>query len=324
MYDIGGNMKKERITVELLNEYRRVAYYYYKAGLTQDEIAKKFKMSRQRVNRILGSCIEMGIVKISIDGLDKCNLEVEAALEKKYGLRDVRIVGDTTDMDMIDSLGDASANYLKNNIDKGEVIGITRGRTISAMVEQLSFGNQQDKDITVTQLMGNTKEENREYGVDKMVFLLAEKLKAKEELLYAPVIVGDASAKKVYMQDPFCKMTYNIMKSCSIAVVGIGTAHSQWKHMVSLYDKNDAQELKWAESVVGEVCTHFFDKNGNEIIPPFRDRIIALALKDYKNIPVRIGVAGGKEKAEAIRGAIKGNYINVLITDKETAEILLE
>lgn len=317
-------MKKERMTAELLNEYRRVAYYYYKVGLTQDEIAKKFKMSRQRVNRILGACIEMGIVKISIEGLEKCNLEIEAALEKKYGIRDVRIVGDTTGMDMIGSLGDASANYLKNSIGQGDVIGITRGRTISAMVEQLSCGIHQEKDITVTQLMGNTKEENREYGVDKMVFLLAEKLKAKEELLYAPVIAGDASAKKVYMQDPFCKITYNIMKSCSVAVVGIGTAHSQWEHMVPLYDKKNAQELKWAESVAGEVCTHFFDKEGNEIVPPFRDRIIAIALKDYKNIPIRIGVAGGKEKAEAIRGAMKGNYINVLITNKETAEILME
>lgn len=316
-------MKKERMTTELLNEYRRVAYYYYKIGFTQDEIAKKFKMSRQRVNRILSACIELGIVKISIEGLEKCNLEIEAALEKKYGLRDVRIVGDTVGIDMIDSLGDASADYLKNNIRKGDVIGITRGRTISAMVEQLPFGGHQE-DLTVTQLMGNTKEENREYGVDKMVFLLAEKLKAKEELLYAPVIVGDASAKKVYMQDPFCKMTYNIMKGCSIAVVGIGTAHSQWKHMVSLYDKKDAQELKWAERVAGEVCTHFFDSEGRKIIPPFRDRIIAIALQDYKNIPVRIGVAGGKEKAKAICGAIKGNYINVLITDRETAEILLE
>ena len=40
-------------------------------------------------------------------------------------------------------------------------------------------------------------------------------------------------------------------------------------------------------------------------------------------IPVRIGIAGGKEKTEAISAAVKGGYINVLITDLQTAKDLL-
>ena len=42
------------------NEYVKVAYYYYKVGMTQDEIAKKMVMSRQRVNRIIKRCLENG------------------------------------------------------------------------------------------------------------------------------------------------------------------------------------------------------------------------------------------------------------------------
>ncbi|WP_461810796.1 sugar-binding transcriptional regulator [Faecalimonas sp.] len=316
-------MKKDRMTTELLNEYGRVAYYYYKGGLTQNEISKKMNMSRQRVNRILSTCIDLGIVKISIEDVEKWNLELEVALEKKYGLCDVRIVSQTSEVDLFDALGDSASEYLKNNISNNDIIGLTRGCTISRMVERFVPDIQKPNDIIVTQLMGNTKEKGGESGIDKMVFLLADKLNAKEEFLYAPVIVGDSSAKKIYMQDPFCKSTYHIMKNCSIAVVGIGTAHSQWKHMVALYDDNEAREAKWAENVVGEVCTHFYDKNGKEVMPPFRDRIISIALEDYKNIPIRIGVAGGVEKAEAIRGAIIGKYINVLITDEETAKKLL-
>ena len=52
--------------------------------------------------------------------------------------------------------------------------------------------------------------------------------------------------------------------------------------------------------------------------------IIAITMEDYKKIPVRIGVAGGEEKAEAIRAAVKGNYINVLVTDLLTAKLLKE
>jgi DNA-binding transcriptional regulator LsrR (DeoR family) len=37
-----------------------------------------------------------------------------------------------------------------------------------------------------------------------------------------------------------------------------------------------------------------------------------------------VGIAGGKRKFEAIRGALRGKLINVLITDRRTAERLLE
>ncbi|WP_256860616.1 sugar-binding domain-containing protein [Paraliobacillus ryukyuensis] len=36
-----------------------------------------------------------------------------------------------------------------------------------------------------------------------------------------------------------------------------------------------------------------------------------------------IGVASGKEKEQAIRAALKGDLIDVLVTDDETAETLL-
>lgn len=72
------------------------------------------------------------------------------------------------------------------------------------------------------------------------------------------------------------------------------------------------------------MCANFFDREGQEAAPPFKDRIIAITMEDYKKIPVRIGVAGGEEKAEAIRAAVKGNYINVLVTDLLTAKLLKE
>ena len=93
--------------------------------------------------------------------------------------------------------------------------------------------------------------------------------------------------------------------------------------MISLYDIKDKTQTEWAKEVVGEVCTHFYDCNGTAVEPPFRDRIISVMLDDYMKIPVRIGIAGGKEKTEAISAAVKGGYINVLITDLQTAKELL-
>ncbi len=314
-------MKKENMTEELTAEYRRVAYYYYKAGLTQEEIANRMQMSRQRVNRIVNACIELGIVEITIKGLDKSNLQMETALEEKYQLREVRIVDSVFDKNIYQELGAAGSAYLQTILKDNDVIGLTRGRTTSALVESIQ-GSENIENLVVTQLIGNGREEEN-IGVDEMIYRFAEKFHATPSVLYAPVILKSNEVRDSLVQEPYFKEAYKIVKACTIAVVGIGTAHSQWKHMVSLYDSQDELAYEWTKDVAGEVCTHFFNYEGEEVKPPFRDRIIAITLDDYMKIPVRIGVAGSLEKTEAIRAALKGKYINVLITDLQTAEKLL-
>ncbi len=315
-------MREEKMTDELLNEYRRVAYYYYKVGLTQDAIAKKMDMSRQRVNRIVSACVRLGIVTITIEGLDQCHLELETKLEQKYGLSEVRIIDSVSEETLFRDLGIEAGNCLKTIMHDGEIVGVTRGRTTVEMVDNLHVPSPHWDNLTITQLIGSTMESDSQARVDNLVYRLADKFGARAEVQHAPIITATPEIKDSFMEDRFFKETYEVMKQCTIAVVGIGTAHSQWKYMVSLYDKNDLKQSEWAENVVGEVCTHFYDKNGDVVEPPFRDRIIAIDINDYKKIPLRIGVAGGVKKVEAIRAALIGGYVNALITDVQTAELL--
>mgnify|MGYP003252901798 FL=1 len=265
----------------------------------------------------------MGIVKITIDGMENCYLELENQLEKKFHLKEVCIIENENPDDLYDNLGAEAAQCLMRHVKNNSIIGIARGRAVSSLIENLPIV-QNKENITVTQLIGNIKEDNSQLGVDNMVYELASKLHAHEEHLYAPIIVGTAELKNAFMEDKVCKNTYSIIKNSDIAIVGIGAAKKQWKYLMSLYSQEDVRQRRWAKKVVGEVCTYFYDENGNEVEPPFRDRIITVSHNDYKSIPIRIGVAGGGEKLDAIIGAVLGGYINVLVTDKEVAEKLLE
>ena len=317
-------MRRKSITEEQKNEYRRVAYYYYKEGLTQEDIAKRMKISRQRVNRIISSCIDLGIVTINIEGLDNSNLELETKLEDKYGLKEVRIINETADEQKIQELGIEGGKYLRSILKDNDIIGFSRGRNTSALVDFLPEDVEYPHNITVTQLMGSAIETNENTAVDETVYHFAAKLHAKASRLYAPIILSNEELRDSFIQEPYFEKSYEVIKKCDIAVVGIGTASSQWKHMISLYDIADKEQTEWAKDVAGEVCTHFYNSEGAAIEPPFRNRIISILLDDYMKIPVRIGVAGGKDKTEAIAAAIKGDYINVLITDLQTARQLME
>ena len=75
---------------------------------------------------------------------------------------------------------------------------------------------------------------------------------------------------------------------------------------------------------IGEILSHVVDKDGNLMKDQFEQHLISLDLEDFKKIPIRVGVAYGIEKKEAILGILRGGYINVLITDEKVAKYLTE
>ena len=120
-------MNINQLTDAQISEYTRVAYYYYKEGSTQEQIAKRMNMSRQRVNRILSACIEYGIVQITINANSKSRLlELESGLKEKYGLLDIRIVDNVNETDIFLDLGNAAGEYLATILRDGDVVGFTR------------------------------------------------------------------------------------------------------------------------------------------------------------------------------------------------------
>jgi len=148
------------------NEYVKVAYYYYKAGMTQDEIAKKMTMSRQRVNRIIKRCLETGIVTITIRENFNTNVELEAQMEERTGLNEVFI--SSSDMkELNESLGAAASVYLERILKDNDIIGFSRGRALSHLVSNLTPINK--KNLTVTQLVGGLNAQETSTNSDNIV-----------------------------------------------------------------------------------------------------------------------------------------------------------
>ncbi len=315
-------MNKNKLTKELLLEYRKVAYYYYISNITQDDIAKKMGMSRQRVNRILGHCTEYGIVKFSIEGLQEDNLEVELLLEKKYNLKGAHIVTNVDSEKIHVDLGKGAAEFLNKMVVDNDIIGFSRGRSISKLVDNLTQTSA--KNLTVTQLFGNEPSSTSEAKIDELVFYASKTLNAQTKLIYAPVLVKDKSLKDSMMKEPLFLDSYSIIKNCTIAFSGIGTKDSQIQHVQNAYGEEKLYDMEWQKEIVGEVCTYYYDSKGKIVKTPFDDRLIRILIDDYLTIPLRVGVAGQPEKVASIKAAIEGNLINALVTDLETAQSLLK
>ncbi|MGB8461693.1 MAG: sugar-binding domain-containing protein, partial [Priestia megaterium] len=75
---------------------------------------------------------------------------------------------------------------------------------------------------------------------------------------------------------------------------------------------------------VGDICSRFFDKDGQICNESLDERTLGLDLEELKKKEYAILVAGGDQKIDSIYGALQGNFANVLVTDQFTARFLLD
>ena len=302
-------------------EMVKVSYYYYKKGLTQGEIAKKMNMSRQRVNRILKKALEDNIVQIKINDMDKYNVELENKLEEKFNLKQSVVINPIDDYTIYGALGIAGAEYLEGILTKEDMIGVTWGRTLSEVAKRLSYNEKLN--VSAVQLIGGLNIAYTDLQADEITRTIGRKLGGNSHILYAPAIVESKEIKDAFMSDNNLKETFENMRKCNIIIAGIG----ELKEDTQLHkdeDLNDEYKKHlFCQGCVGDIGFRWYDKDGNPIRHNYYDRTIGYDILKNKNNALVVGIAGGEKKYEAILGALKGNYLDVLITDNDMAERLI-
>lgn len=298
----------------------KIASDYYIKGMTQAEIASKFSMSRQKVNRIIGSLIEKGIVSIKINGYDESCLELEEKLEKHFNLKQA-IVIDTGGYNLVEKLGTATAVYLKGVIKDEMVIGVSWGKTLAAVVQSMPILKREN--ISVVQCVGGKNAADTSIMADEIVRVMAYKLNANPYFMYAPAIVKDETTKRIIRYEETIKNVFSMIDKCNIALVGIGNVDESstiYKH--KFINANEKDLLKGNGSV-GDICFIPFNINGEIVKTDISQRIIGIDATSLINIPLVIGVAGGEEKKKTVLGALKSGFLDVIITDSNTANYVL-
>jgi DNA-binding transcriptional regulator LsrR (DeoR family) len=87
----------------------------------------------------------------------------------------------------------------------------------------------------------------------------------------------------------------------------------------------DERELAWLRSqgAAGHMAAQFYDIHGQLLDVDVNQRSVGIGIKALLGKDPVIAVAGSEAKAEAILGALRGRYLNVLITDDTAARKVL-
>lgn len=300
----------------------KVANMYYVENLKQSEIAQRMGIDRTTVSKYLKKALKDKIVKITVesDSFD----ELEAALEHRFGLKEACVVPKSYDMQVIkQNMARAGLALLRRIIDDGKVVGLAWGTTISELATMAEQEKNSPADVDFVPLDGGPESIDSEYHVNTICYQMARAFSGRSHYIYAPAIAKTAAIRQAILEDVNYEKISAFWERLNIGIVGIGAPVKSSNLVWAGSFGREAIESLAHTGAVGEICSVFYDINGREVETPFSDRIIAVGLEKMRNLEYNIGLAASREKVPAIMGALRGHLINVLITDEETAKILL-
>lgn len=322
-------LSKAQSKDKYLNILSEVSSLYYEKNMTQSEIAEMMCISRSRVSRLLKEAKMQKIVTFKVKKIGKRSYGLENIIKRKYNLEDVFVINESFQNEIyptanieyssINLLSKYAARYIENNLSSSMCIGMSWGRSVSNVVDNLSIQSKQNKkDISVVQVVGSLLSDSCQVEQMGTVIKMVEKLNAKGYFLQAPLYFDDIDLKKALMKQRVISNVLNIAKSSDILLTGIGDMHYDSFSFMwhSFGSSNLLNELENNQGV-GFICGQCYSIDGKPIKNDFNDHIMGINLEQVKKIPKVVAVAGGEKKGKAVLGALRGGYLDVLVTDRE-------
>ncbi|GAB2592132.1 sugar-binding transcriptional regulator [Kribbella endophytica] len=314
----------------------KVARMYHEKGIRQPRIATELNLSQARVSRMLKQAVEVGIVHTVVTMPSGVHSDLEDELQGRYGLRDAVVV-DTgglsvgpgglsagVDEDVLPALGSGAAAYLDMTLTGGHLIGISSwSETLISAVDRMPRKSVPVAE-KVVQIVGGLGDAAVQMQATRLTARFAELTGAMPVYLPAPGLVGTPAVRRAMMNDVSVREVLGTWSQLTDALVGIGSLEpspllQRSGNAVAVADQDELRRL----GAVGDVCFRFFDEEGKHVRSTFDQRVIGVTAKELLAVPRRIGVAGGDRKHSAIRAALLGGWINILITDLSMAQRLL-
>ena len=307
---------------------------YYHQQKQQNEIAKALRLSSSKVSRLLKRAFDQGLIRVELD-LPQ-NPRLAAAVVERFGLRDVVVVPTGGRGEIKEELGAAAAAYFEKVAANGINVGLSCGFTLYHTIHHLR--DRRFRDITLYPLSGESTLRLVDLFPNTLVGMMAAKYRPHVAAYALPVHHASSLAESVrerrrLVRDPEVRRIFEAAQAVDIALVGVGMIGEQTPGFCSLAESYgvSVRALKKL-GVVGEINYQPFDGEGRvvdrkelrfltgRVLSVTADRLKALSQAYGKYV---IAVAGGRQKLAAIRGALKGGFMNVLVTDEDTALALV-
>ena len=307
---------------------------YYRQARPQKEIARALGVSAATVSRLLKRAYDEGFVRVELD-LPRAE-ELEAALTERFGLLEAVVVAAGGRADLKEELGAAAAAYFEKIASNGIRVGLSCGFTLYETIRQLR--ERRFRDLALYPLSGESTLKMVDLSPNTLVGMMAAKYRPHVSAYALPVqhllsLREIERERRRLLRDPEIRSIYEAAQAVDIALVGIGMIGEQTPGFCALAESYGVSVKRLRQlGVVGEINYQPFDAAGHTVDRPelrvLMHRILSVEVGRLQTLSRRpdrhvVAIAGGRAKLDAVRGALAGRFMNVLVTDEDLAAALV-
>lgn len=302
----------------------RILVMYYQDGKKQSEIAAETQLSVATINRMIRQGRESGMVEITLKSPWVSAHQLEQQLAQLGALQQVVVApnsasGDDANLQVV---GAAAADFLLSQLRDGDVIAITGGKGVSALVDALATTRKFD--VEVVPALGCVQ--GKHYtDVNHVASEMAAKLGGKAWQIHAPLFADTPEQRDMLMNISAVNNVLQKAREATLAVVGLGSIHTDSS---SYYDLNllarHASARIETSGARSELVAWLLDAKGQPARFEDNSLLVGLTLPELQRIPRSFAVVAGSDKVDPIYCALQGHYLKGVITDESTASGVIE
>ncbi|QUL81196.1 sugar-binding domain-containing protein [Brevibacterium sp. SMBL_HHYL_HB1] len=300
---------------------------HFENGLTHQEIATLFNLSRVKVTRLLAEARQAGIVEIRVHSDERPFFEVEKALADHFALKGVWVsppIETNINSDhSVDNrlLGVTGAEAMQMMLRRAKRVVMGFSAAVSA-----SAGSLQEfaaPELEIFPLAGGRAGRASGSNPQELVTSVARATGGQSFQLPAPLIAADSRVYEALMNRAGCAAVLEEAAQADLLIVGVGVAHDVAPVFRQQVSQSDLEEIAHS-AAVGDISARFFDAKGHALTEDLDRRVVGLTLDEMRRIPNRMAIAGGLAKVEAVRAVVSSGLVNYLVTDLACAEDLIK
>jgi deoxyribonucleoside regulator len=292
--------------------------------VTHIEIANQLKLSRFQVGRLIRQAFDEGIVSLHVNEPACTDSELERYIEGEFPTVTAIVVKNEglAEDEMKQKMGGVAAGYLRRIITHGDIIGVPWGSTVRKAIGAIP--QIMKRNLEVIQVAGGAKNSAMNVDARELAVELALKLRTTARLLNAPLVVDSKKTRDTLLSDSNISNVFGWFSRVTIVLLGIGNLYpvpNKSQLDSGNFSRHELDTMK-RRGAVGDIFDHFFDAQGRFIDSDVEERLIAMPVETIRKIPCAVAIAGGRNKAQSIMGALRSHVIRTIVTDTTAVEEL--
>jgi len=177
--------------------------------------------------------------------------------------------------------------------------------------------------VAVVQLTGALARPGADDSSIELVREVARVAGGPAYYFYAPMAVPDPATASALRGQPEVARAFGLIGSVTKAVAGVGAWEPEQSTLFEATVEAERVELRQS-GVCAEVSGVLIDGDGEPVPAPLTERMIGITAAQMRAVPEVIGIVYGLAKSRAVLAAVRGGYVDSLVTHSTLATALID